>query len=297
MVDEATKKAIMEMRTAFKTGDDKRDAGLPTEIPEVTRYNDLSYGPDPKWHLLDLYLPKNVEGKIPVIINIHGGGWCYGTKETYQFFGLGFAKRGFAFVNANYRLAPDVQFPGELDDVDRYMHWVDDHADEYNLDRENVFLVGDSAGGQMAEQYVTILTNPEYRQLFGYELTNLKFRAAAMNSAAFFTLDEGMIEGAVTGYFTDEVLNDPKLHDMLDTEKYITQDFLPCFMTTATEDFIRDQTMKFDGFLRAKELPHVTKLYGDEEHPEPHVFICNQKDPIATQAADEEVAFFKQYLV
>lgn len=297
MVDEATKQAILDLRVAFKESDDQRDAGLPTEVPGVTRHNDLAYGADPKWHRLDIYLPDDIKGKIPVIINIHGGGWCYGTKETYQFFGLGLAKRGFAFVNPNYRLAPEVQFPGEMDDVNRYLHWVDEHADEYQLDRQNVFLMGDSAGGQMAEQYVTILTNPEYRDLFNYKLTQLKIRAVAFNSAAFFTLDEGMLEGAVTGYFTGEVLNDPKLHDMIDTEKYITKDFLPSFMTTANEDFIRDQTMKFDGFLRAKGLSHVTKSYGDDEHPEGHVFICNQKDALAQQAMDEEVAFFKQYLV
>lgn len=51
-----------------------RESGLPHDIPEVTRIDDLQYGEDPKWNLLDLYLPKNVKGKIPVIINIHGGG-------------------------------------------------------------------------------------------------------------------------------------------------------------------------------------------------------------------------------
>lgn len=68
-------KEIEQMRIACKTNDDKRDANLPLEIPEVTRIDDLSYGPDPKWHLLDLYLPKNVQKNIPVIVHIHGGGW------------------------------------------------------------------------------------------------------------------------------------------------------------------------------------------------------------------------------
>ena len=94
-----TMEEVLEMRRMWKKSDDARDAGLPREVPGVRRIDDLSYGPDPKWHLLDLYLPENVEGKIPVIINVHGGGYCYGTKETYQFYGLNLAAHGFAFVN------------------------------------------------------------------------------------------------------------------------------------------------------------------------------------------------------
>ena len=289
------KEAIMAMRTAFKKGDDARDAGLDANPPEVLRINDLAYGPDPKWNLLDLYLPKNVSGKIPVIINIHGGGWCYGTKETYQFYGLNLAKGGFAFVNPNYTLAPDNVFPGELDEVNTYIHWLAEHADEYNLDKNNVFLTGDSAGGQMAEQYITILTNPKYRELFGYDLTDLHFRAAALNSAAFFIGDLGMISGAVEGYCTPEVR--AQKQDMLQTEKYITKDFLPCYLTTANEDFIHDQTIKFDGFLTALGVEHICKSFGDADHPEPHVFLMNQKDTLAKQANDEEMAFFRAHMI
>ncbi|MCI1922330.1 MAG: alpha/beta hydrolase [Liquorilactobacillus nagelii] len=246
-------------------------------------------------NMLDIYLPKKTTSKIPTIINIHGGGWCYGTKETYQFYGLGLAKRGFAFINPNYRLAPEVTFPAELDDVNQYIHWVAEHAAEYNLDPENVFLVGDSAGGQMAEQYVAILKNSVYRQKFGYQLPNLKFRAVALNSAAVFLLDPGMINGAVKGYFTDEVLL--KQRDLLNTEKYITTDYLPTFISTATEDFIRDASIKFAGFLTGKGIQHIFKEYGDQEHPRPHVFLINQKDTIADQANDDEIAFFKQFIV
>lgn len=74
MVDKKILAAVKQMRTDWKKSDDKRDEGLPHDIPEVKRINDLQYGEDPKWNLLDLYLPKNIEGKLPVIIQIHGGG-------------------------------------------------------------------------------------------------------------------------------------------------------------------------------------------------------------------------------
>lgn len=295
MTNENLRTKIETLRTNFKANDDRRDAGLATTVTGVQRIDNLSYGPDPRWHLLDLYLPTNVSGPIPTIINIHGGGWCYGTKETYQFFGLSWAQRGFAFVNANYRLAPDVVFPGELDDVDRYVHWVAAHADEYGLDPNNVILMGDSAGGQMAEQYATILTNPTYRHLFDYQLTNLKFRALALNSAAVFVLDPGMITDAVTAYFSPEIVAQQR--DRLTTEAYLEAPFLPTIICTATADFLRNNSAKLDGFLTAKKIPHQFQMFGTPDDPRGHVFLVDQKDAFGRQANDEQAAFFRRYLV
>lgn len=112
------KDLITKFRAEWKKHDDERDEGLPTEIPEVIRNNDISYGPYGKYNLLDLNLQKNYSGKLPVIINIHGGGFFYGSKETYQFYCMFLAKQGFAVVNFNYRLAPDYQFPANIEDID-----------------------------------------------------------------------------------------------------------------------------------------------------------------------------------
>lgn len=85
------KKFVTEYRARCKKSDDERDKDLPHDIPEVERIDDLSYGSD-KWHTLDVYLPKKTDEPFPVIINIHGGGWVYGTKETYQYYGMNLAK-------------------------------------------------------------------------------------------------------------------------------------------------------------------------------------------------------------
>lgn len=297
MIPEEVLQAVREMREGWKKGDDARDAGLPHVYEGVKRIDNLQYGADPEFNLLDLYLPTKVEGKLPILIQIHGGGWVYGTKETYQYYGMGMAQRGFAFVNPSYVRGPEAQYPAELDQVDQYIHWVADHADEYNLDKNNVFLVGDSAGGQMAEQYATILTNPDYRAKFGYTLTDLHFRAVLLNSPATFMLDPGMIAGGPRAYFTDEVLADEHLKETLNVEKYITEAYLPTFISTANEDFIHDCAVRLDGFLRAKGIEVVQKSYGDADHPEPHVFLINQKDDIAKQANDEEAEFLVKHLV
>ena len=133
------------VRTLFTIGDLKRDLGWkkPRNVDSV---ENISYAEDDKWHLLDVYHPRKATGPLPVILNIHGGAWVYGDKKVYAPYCMYLASRGFAVINASYRLAPRHTFPAPLEDVGKMVEWVFHHADEYGLDLSNFFFVGDSAG-------------------------------------------------------------------------------------------------------------------------------------------------------
>ena len=199
------------------------------------------------------------------------------------------AQRGFAVVNASYRLAPDVVFPGELDDVDRFIHWTVAHADQFGFDLENAILSGDSAGGQMALQYLTTWANPAYRKLFGYSRPAITFRAGILNCAPYFMLTQKLWT-ATKAYFTDQVMTEKKA--MMATEESFTAALPPLYVATANQDFLRDDSMKFAGFLMA----HIAKVYGDEQHLRQHDFMINQKDVLAEQAIDDEIQFIQENL-
>ena len=158
------------IRKSFKEGDDKRDAGLTTP-EDIIRYDNLLYGEDPKWQVLDVYRPRNREGeKLPVIVSVHGGGWVYGDKERYQYYCMDLAQRGFAVVNFTYRLAPEYQFPAPLEDTNSVFAWVLAHSEEYGLDKEKVFALGDSAGGNILGLYCALCTNKEYAGQFPFHV-------------------------------------------------------------------------------------------------------------------------------
>ena len=104
------------LRVEWAKGDQARDAGLTTPA-YIRRYNDIPYGDDRDWNALDVYRNRYKAGKLPVIMLIHGGGWVYGCKELYQYYGMELARRGFAVVNYSYRLAPEHPFPAQLQDT------------------------------------------------------------------------------------------------------------------------------------------------------------------------------------
>ena len=99
-------KIVTDIRTNWAISDRERDEGLTTP-EDITRHDDISYGPYGEWNLLDIYHKKDVNTCQPTIVNIHGGGWVYGNKEIYQFYCMSLAQRGYTVVNFNYRLAPE----------------------------------------------------------------------------------------------------------------------------------------------------------------------------------------------
>ena len=85
--------------------DRKRDSLIP--LPRgVVECRNIRYGSHGNDNLLDVYYPEGTTAPLPTIVSIHGGGYVYGSKEIYRRYGMDMARRGFAFVNFNYRLAP-----------------------------------------------------------------------------------------------------------------------------------------------------------------------------------------------
>lgn len=116
--------------------------------PQVHR--DLPYaGTEHERQALDLYTPAEGEGH-PVVLWIHGGGWQAGDKADVQAKPEAFVDRGFVFVSAGYRLLPEVTIGEMAGDLAKALRWVHDHAGEYGGDPDTIFVMGHSAGAQLA---------------------------------------------------------------------------------------------------------------------------------------------------
>jgi len=98
---------------------------------------------------LDAFWPR-VEGSYPIIVNIHGGGWTFGSKEMDEGLCRYLAKRGFVIFNINYRLAPVHRFPAQVNDCLGAVIWAKDHGRDYQGDPNLVAVMGDSAGANLS---------------------------------------------------------------------------------------------------------------------------------------------------
>lgn len=98
---------------------------------------------------MDLYL-NPVSGKpTPIIINIHGGGWNKGTKESQSGFN-GFFRKGWAVANVEYRLSTYATAPAAVEDVRCALIYLFNNAKKLNIDTDKIVIMGGSAGGHLA---------------------------------------------------------------------------------------------------------------------------------------------------
>lgn len=125
-------------------------------FPEGTiLHGNIPYNDDTlKKHLLDIYLPPNASGKVPLVIWVHGGGWLSNDKYA----DLGYMKQtvaaiinqGYALASIDYRFSTQAVFPAQMLDCNRAISFLYDNADKYGFDRERFALMGFSAGGHLA---------------------------------------------------------------------------------------------------------------------------------------------------
>lgn len=280
-------------RKMCEESDAKRDEGLTTP-PEIERFDDIKYGSDENWQVLDVYRPKALSGKIPVIVSFHGGGWVYGDKKVYQFYCMELAKHGFAVVNYSYRLAPEYRFPAPFEDTNMVFEWVMKNAEQYGFDLDKLFAVGDSAGAMGIALYACICTDKEYAKMYSFTVPEgLKFKGLALNCGIYQTNDAGIIK-SMKDFL--EKKDYPAILDKFSVVDLVNKDFPPCYIMTSNEDFLREEPKALMESLDKLGVKYRYKLYGDEEHPLGHVFHCDVKSEFAKQANDDECDFFRELI-
>lgn len=99
--------------------------------------------------IMDIYTPAGVEGPVPFIHGIHGGGWQNGDRKSYSYLWSRLAPLGIGLVLGTYRNAPEYVFPAAYEDVLGQWKWLYAHGAEYGLDCKRAGVFGSSAGGHL----------------------------------------------------------------------------------------------------------------------------------------------------
>ena len=125
---------------------------------------------DAQHHLaLDVYRPAHAKD-APIVVFFYGGDWMRGKRQWYRFTGAALAAHGVIVVIPDYRKYPSVKMDGFMQDAARAVAWTRDHAGQLGGDPQDIFVMGHSAGGQIA---ALLATDPAWLEAQGMQPRDL----------------------------------------------------------------------------------------------------------------------------
>lgn len=295
--DFGDKAMIALWQKGIKSGDDARLA-TKTYPDDSTQYRDIPYLDDGnKLHQLDVYVPNGYTGKLPVIIDIHGGGWYYGDKELNKLYCLYLARRGFVVFNMSYRYAPETRVKGMVQDVMAGLHYVGEHMKDYPCDTDRVFVTGDSGGAQLAALVPVLLESETLRSAYETVDADVKIRGVGLTSPVVSLTPKGAL-----GFYFKLILGE----DFKDTDAYapyldfgkaadLIDDYPPTIIFTSIMDVVAEgQAMETYKYLKGRG----TKVVFDKQYDPKlqHVYQVTEPDSSFGQRAIKAMTDFYKSL-
>lgn len=142
---------------------------------------------------LDAYAPVGASGD-PVVVFFYGGSWSEGKRHWYRYVGDALADNGVVVLIPDYRKYPYVHFPAFMHDAARAVAWAREHAAEFGGDPRRLFVMGHSAGGQIA---ALLACDKRYLAAVGMQPRDLAGMIGVAGAYAFlpFVEDEPEIFG------------------------------------------------------------------------------------------------------
>jgi len=262
-------------RFLFESHDARRMRRHPLDASDLTVQADIPYLPDaiPE-HLLDIYRPNGINGDLPLIINIHGGGLFASYKTVNTFFNYEWARRGYAVVSLSYRRLPDTTLIHQIRDVMAALRFIRDHRQQYSLNLDRCYLTGDSAGALLALYALSLEESVELQHAFGIQPSGIRFRAAALISIMLHTTRRDILAFLKHIIAAPVEAGEPYLPYIYHPESMIARTQLPPLqLVTSAEDIIRRDTLDFHRLLTDAATPHHLLDFPKGQHTRlEHVF-------------------------
>ena len=207
----------------------------------------VQYAPDNKRLYLDIYERKdrNPSVKSPVFVYIHGGGWIGGLPETREAFNTRIAEAGYFVASLYYGHSPYYPHPEPIQNIYKAFAWLKEHAEEYNIDTEAIFVGGESAGAHLTAMAGAISTNPEYNARFDLDerSRHQRFAGLVLNCGVFDLEKARTLPFRNIDLYVQSYCGGKPFDRLSEEEKkeispihHVTHDFPPVFAVAAERD-------------------------------------------------------------
>jgi acetyl esterase len=258
-------------------------------ITTVDYVSDVDFvGDGIREHRLDVISPKVADGPLPVYVYFHGGGWTSGDKSALTKYCASQAMAGMVVVNVNYRMATSFRMSHMLEDADAALAWVTANIGEYGGDPSRVVLGGDSAGGQIAALYSSLVVDQRlsghYSLVPALERSSLRGLVQHCSAVDFsvifergFILSLGFIRMLLPHGGRGSALKSAARY--LSPIEWVEAGHPPVFVTTSERDYFYRANLNYVARLRKHGVPVDTLIYERASRNTEHTWQQDARHP------------------
>lgn len=193
------------------------------------RTRGIPYGEHGVHNTLDVWRRPDVEGRTPVIVQVHGGGWCIGDNRTQGVpLMTHLAEAGWTCVAARYRLSPRATWPDHVADIRRVIDWVRSNIASYGGDPSFIALTGGSAGAHLVSLAGLTADPPVQAVVPFYGIYDWVDPDGEQNSAVRHLLEKHVVK--------KRLADDPEIFRDASPIAHVHRDAPPFFVLHGTND-------------------------------------------------------------
>lgn len=301
--------SAMIIRAVFTKGGDDTAAEMDKHVPdtELTEKLGVAYTTGDAARgdstTLDAFTPADATGPLPTVVWIHGGAWISGESANVNPYMRILASEGYTAIALNYSIGPEEVYPTAVHQINTALGYINEHADELNVDPSQIILAGDSAGAQLASQTAALITNPDYAAIMDItptlsadQVTATILNCGVYDLAALAALDGIVGWGLKTSmwaYAGTKTWAEGATGSTMSTVDWVTSDFPATYISGGNGDGLT-WLQSIPMSKRLTELGvDVTELFWPAPHEPalPHEYQFHLDMPDAQTALQETLDF------
>ncbi|MGG5358711.1 MULTISPECIES: alpha/beta hydrolase [unclassified Enterococcus] len=310
LINQLTPKPVSYLvRTQFDTSDKKQVYPRPKDFDQ--KINMLSVSENQKYpskydnNVLDIYTPKDLKQKSAVLFWMHGGGYVGGDKRDCQdYLKLLSADTNTIVVNINYTLAPETAHPAPVQQLNEAIKFMKEH-DTDKIDWSKVMIGGDSAGAQIASEYLTALYDEQIQKMdqitpviYGEQVQKFISLSGLLEPEKFTEVSDSissfLYKQCGWAYFNDKQFTESKEIAQLSLHSQVKNFDQSFFFTDGNENTFTKQMMDVSKKLTAAGRRVTTVSYDKETATLGHEYQFDFKIPQTQETYNKLTAFLKE---
>ena len=212
---------------------------------------------------------QSTDGRAPVLLFFHGGGWVVGTLDSYDAVCRDLSAGAMCdVISVDYRLAPEHPAPAAVVDCMAVTEWVLEHGREIGVDPNRVAVGGDSAGGNLAALVALEAADRLVHQLLSYPAVDLTFSSPSVKeNSEGYLLTEATMRWFIGHYLdgTGIAPDDPSVSPSHADSARLARS-APASVITAGFDPLRDEGNAYAAALTAAGVTTELRQYPGQIH-------------------------------